>query len=163
MIEEERLFYRIYSQNYKPPLTIQKVNSNGKVRIYISCSNQKPTYGNADIVFSEDKKKILFYPKKSKKGNLFNMEYVYLTIHSLSESLVNLKVFFENQQNFEGMPREGSKISLPILRQKDSTIKERNNKFVDDLMKKPVKRRKFMKSIHDIKTSRSERLSKSRN
>jgi hypothetical protein len=58
MVEEERLFYRVYSKNYRPPLNILKVNSKGKIRIYISCDHKKPNYGNADVVFGEDKNKM---------------------------------------------------------------------------------------------------------
>ena len=36
MVEEEWLFFQIYSEGYEPPLILDKSNSTGKVRIYVS-------------------------------------------------------------------------------------------------------------------------------
>jgi hypothetical protein len=91
------------------------------------------------------------------------MEYIYVTVHSLSESSINLNIYFDNEQCAEDVAKSDGKIAFPILRMKDSSIRERNDKFIDGLMINPVKRKEFMKSVQDIRVSRSARLSGSRN
>lgn len=158
MVEEERLFYRVYCKDLDPPLILQKCNSSGKIRMYISTEHQKPNYGNAEVVFSEDKKKLAFYPRRSKKIKMFTTEYIYITIHSLSESVTNLLVYFKMLGTMEEAQKGVMKIQFPIYRDKTARIKKAHKDFLDDLMAHPKKRKEFMQTIQDLKEDRVNRL-----
>ena len=112
------------------------------------------------MVFSEDKSKIKIYPKKSKRVKEFTNEYVYLTFHSLTDSSMSLSVYFECWERVE-LGKQGINVTHPMFKSMNKSIKEKNDKFLDDLMKNPQERREYMRSIQQIKIDRVKRLKKS--
>ena len=112
------------------------------------------------MVFSEDKSKIKIYPKKSKRVKEFTNEHVYLTFHSLTDSSMSLSVYFECWERVE-LGKQGINVAHPMFKSMNKSIKEKNDKFLDDLMKNPQERREYMRSIQQIKIDRVKRLKKS--
>ncbi|CAI2378565.1 unnamed protein product [Moneuplotes crassus] len=159
MIEEEQLYFRIYTFGYKPPLVIHKKHCKGKIRIYISSEHYKPKYGNAEVVFSEHKSKLLFYPKKCKKHCELDIENVYITLHSLSVSSIDLEVYFKSRdESREDSNALGGLMFKPL----NITMEQRHRAFINDLMDHPKRRKDFMEKCKDIRRSRVERLRKNR-
>ena len=156
MIEEEMLFFKVYCENYQPPLVLERSEASGKIRIYVSM-DEKPNSSNADVIFGEKLKKLNYFSKRKKDSKMFTHEYVYLTLHALTEASVNLKVYFKKQLQAKDNENSSGKIPMPIFRSQTARIQHQHDAQVTLLTQDSKKRKEFMQELREIKQRRIDR------
>lgn len=117
-------------------------------------SENKPHFGNAEVIFSENKNKLKYFPPRLKKKKLFPKEYMYITIHSLTESTTYLKAHFKSFYEFSFLNQEKNKVPKISTNRGTSKIALRNKEFIEAMANDKKKRVEFMDSVQRIKDSK---------
>jgi len=104
-------------------------------------------------VFSENKSKIAFYPLRFKK-KVFSNEYIFVTLHSLTETSVFITAYFKAENYAESVDYTGVLARNASFKPRISKIRQSNSEFIDSLMNDNKKRTEFMQSIKDLREER---------